>query len=166
VTEQQQPQWSPPPQQTTGWGAGGPAPVERPMGVTLAAIYLIVMGVLMGLLGACVGLIGGAAGGLEGQMPGIGMLGGAIAVFGIIILVLGILQIVAGAGSLSGKGWARWTGIAISVIVVVLTVLGALGSLAAGQAITDMLLTIVIGVLYALTAWALFQATGYFAARR
>ena len=43
----QQPQWSPPPQQPMGWGGpgyGGPPP--RPTGVTLASIFLIVMGVL------------------------------------------------------------------------------------------------------------------------
>ena len=56
-----QPQWTPPPQQPTGWGGpgyGGPPP--RPTGVTLAAIYLIVMGVLIGLVGGCAA-VGGAA---------------------------------------------------------------------------------------------------------
>ena len=54
---QQQPQWTPPPQQPTGWG--GPsygAPPPRPTGVTLAGIFLIVMGVLYALGGAASGM--------------------------------------------------------------------------------------------------------------
>jgi hypothetical protein len=166
MTEPQQPQWSPPPQQPAGWGAAGPGPVERPTGVTLAAIYLIVMGVLVGLLGACVGVLGGAAGGLESQLPGIGMIGGAIAVFGIIILILGILHIVAGAGALGGKGWARWTGVVVAVIMAILLALGGISSLGQEQGLTGGLVSIVLAVLYAGSAWALVQATAFFAYRR
>src|SRR4051795_157969 len=57
----QQPQWTPPPQQPVGWGGpgyGGPPP--RPLGVTLAGIFLIVMGVLW-LLGGAACAVGGAA---------------------------------------------------------------------------------------------------------
>ncbi|HWH23920.1 MAG TPA: hypothetical protein VNW68_03390 [Candidatus Limnocylindria bacterium] len=135
----------------------------RPTGVTLAAIYLIVMGVLTGLIGACAAGLGGVMGGAAGQAGDAGaMMGGFGALFaglGIVILVVGILSIAAGVGALQGKNWGRWLGIAISAVVVVLTVLGLVQT---GFDIQNNLLTIIIAVLYVLTAWALFTARGYF----
>src|SRR5687767_3940202 len=103
--DQQQPQWSPPPQQPMGWGGpgyGGPPP--RPTGVTLASIFLIVMGVLTALLGGCVAGISGLVGsaGQQQGIPGFGAIAAFGAVFGIVFLVIGILGIVAGAGALGG----------------------------------------------------------------
>jgi hypothetical protein len=168
-----QPQWTPPPQQPTGWGTpgyGGPPP--RPTGVTLAAIYLIVMGVLLALGGAACGLLGGAVGTIDpGQTGGnpFAVFGGIIAVMGIVVLVLGILSIAAGAGALGGKGWARWTGVVVSVLMVLLGLLlivGSLGNLDASGGITSLIFWLIITVAYALTAWALIQASAYFSYRR
>ena len=171
MTEPQQPQWSPPPQQPAGWGTGGVAPVERPMGVTLAAIFLIVIGALVTLGGACVALAGGLIGGAgAGQDPSglFGALAGMALIGGLIILVYGILHIVAGAGILGGKNWARWTGIVLAVIGVIFGVLGLVGSLGVGGGpdASGLVIQLVFVVLYALTAWALFQATAWFAYRR
>jgi hypothetical protein len=164
------PQWAPPPQ-PAGWGGGGTAPAERPSGVTLGSIFLIVMGVLMALGGAACGLLGGAlfggATGVGGDPAGLfGMLAGMAVVGGIIVLVIGILHIAAGAGALSGKGWARWTGIILSAIFAVLMILGGVSSLGQQDGMVSAIVTIVIGVLYALTAWAFVQANAFFAARR
>src|SRR3954454_10251041 len=82
-----QPQWTPPPQQPVGWGGPGyGGPPMRPTGVTLAAVYLIVMGVLIALVGGCAAAGGAIIGGAGGQsnIPGLGAVGGAIAVFGIV----------------------------------------------------------------------------------
>ena len=167
--DQQQPQWTPPPQQPTGWGGPGygGAPV-RPTGVTLASIFLIVMGVLMALGGAACGLLGGAATGGAGQDASglLGMLAGIALVAGLIALVMGILQIAAGAGALSGKGWARWTGIIISILLAIFLILGGISSFSARDGATGGITSLVIGVLYALTAWAFIQASSWFAARR
>ena len=165
--DQQQPQWTPPPQQPAGWGGPGygGAPV-RPTGVTLAAIYLIVMGVLLALAGAACGVFGSAVGSADSQIAGLGGLGMGIVVIGLIILVLGIASIAAGAGALSGKGWARWTGVIISILLAVLLILGGLGSLGSSNGATGGITTLAIGILYALSAWALIQATAFFAARR
>ncbi len=169
-----QPQWTPPPQQPAGWGGpgyGGPPP--RPTGVTLAAIYLIVMGVLLALAGAACGLLGGGLSTVNpGETPGgnpFAVLGGAIAIIGIVVLILGILSIAAGAGALGGKGWARWTGVVVSVLFVILGVLiivGSLGNLDASGGITSLIFWVIITVAYALTAWALIQASAYFSYRR
>jgi hypothetical protein len=167
--DQQQPQWTPPPQQPTGWGGPGygGAPV-RPTGVTLASIYLIVMGILTSLVGGCA-TIGGAAFGQIGSGTNasgpFGALGAVLAGIGIFILILGILGIVAGAGALGGKGWGRWIGIIISIIFAILFVLGGLGSLTSNNGMVGGIITLALGVLYALCAWALIQAPAFFARR-
>ena len=167
--DQQQPQWSPPPQQPMGWGGpgyGGPPP--RPTGVTLAAIYLIVMGVLIALAGAACGLFGGAVSTGDSQLPGLGGLGMGIAVIGIILLILGIASIAAGAGALGGRGWARWTGVVVSILMVILGVLALLGSMGStvGNNATGLVFWLIVTVAYALTAWALISANAFFSARR
>ena len=161
-----QPQWSPPPPSQAGWGMGGAMPPQRPMGVTLGSIYLIVMGVLWTLGGAACAIGGGAIGGINvPEMPGIGgAIGGALLVVGIIALLLGILQIAAGAGAMSGKNWARVTGIIVASIAAILFLLGGITSL--GQDASSGVVTLVIGALYALTAFVLIQAGPYFAFRR
>jgi hypothetical protein len=167
--DQQQPQWTPPPQQPMGWGGPGygGAPV-RPTSVTMASIFLIVMGILLSLAGAACGLLGGAASQIgSGTASGnpFAVFGGAIAIIGIIILVLGILSIAAGAGALGGKGWARWTGIVISVILAILLILGGVSSFSAQSGATSGIFTLVIGVLYALTAWSFIKSTAWFSRR-
>jgi hypothetical protein len=173
--DQNQPQWSPPPQQPVGWGGPGygGAPV-RPTGVTLGAIYLIVMGILVGLVGACSSLIGGAVTGGSSQAGGFGgVLGAAgsfLLVLGVIILILGILSVAAGAGALGGSGWARWTGIVVSVLMVIifaLLTIGSLGSLNApgSGGATGLVFSLVILIGYGLTAWAFMKATPWFARR-
>src|SRR6188508_2878352 len=98
--QQQQPQWTPPPQQPAGWGGpgyGGPPP--RPLGVTLAGVFLIIMGVLW-LLGAACAVGGAAIVGLGSQVQNGGGIFGAAAgivfVLAIIAVVIGVLQIAAG----------------------------------------------------------------------
>lgn len=165
--QQQTPQWSPPPQQPAGWGGTGPGGrVERPVGVTLASIYLIVMGVLIGLLGGCAAALGGAIGSGDTQIPGLGGLGAVLGGIGIVIAIIGIVAIIAGAGALAGKNWGRWTGIIVSVIFAILLILGGITSLSVQNGMTGAILNLVLGVMFALSAWALIQASAFFAARR
>jgi hypothetical protein len=169
-----QPQWTPPPQQPMGWGGpgyGGPPP--RPTGVTLAAIWLIVMGVLLALAGAACGLLGGAVSsvntGTDAGANPFAFAGGAIAVFGIIVLILGILSIASGAGALGGRGWGRWMGTVVSILFVilgVLVILGSLGSLNSGGGVTNLVFWVIITLAYAGTAWALISASSFFSYRR
>ena len=167
--DQQQPQWSPPPQQPAGWGGpgyGGPPP--RPTGVTLASIFLIVMGVLL-LLGALLAFAGGAMfGSMLGSAQGGGLFAGLFAFLGVIVLIFAILHLAGGIGSLQGKGWGRWTGIVTAILLVIFLVLGLVGSFSApgGTNVTGLVTQIVFIALYALTAWVLIQASAYFAFRR
>ena len=152
-----------------GWGTPGyGGPPVRPMGVTLGSIYLLVIGVLIALVGGCTIIGGSAISSLGGSdtTGTAGAIAGFVAGFGIFILILGILQIVAGAGALGGRGWARWLGIVLSIIFAIILLLGALGTMASNNGITSGLVTLIIGVLYALTAYAFIAAGQYFAARR
>ncbi len=162
----QQPQWSPPPQQPMGWGGpgyGGPPP--RPTGVTLAAIFLIVIGVLI-LLVALLSFAGGALFANLGAEQGGGLFAGLFAFLGVILLIWAILHLVGGIGSLQGKGWGRWTGIVVAAITVILGVLGLVTSLGARLDAGNLIYQIVVIVLYALVAWVLIKSSAYFAARR
>jgi len=169
MTPPQQPQWTPPPQQPTGWGGPGyGGPPVRPTGVTLAAVYLIVMGVLM-TIAAIVSFIGGAT--FAGLFGGDAFLG-LFAVVGVIILVIAILHFAAGIGSLQGKGWARWTGIILAIVFAILIGLSGLTSLGArptadnSNPIVGTIIIIAIAVLYALSALALIRASAFFSYRR
>jgi hypothetical protein len=152
-----------------GWGGPGyAAPPPRPLGVTLASLFLIVMGVIFLLGGAACAVGGGAIGGMNfSQVPGLsGAIGGALLVAGIIALLLGILQIAAGAGGFGGRGWARWIGIVFSIILAFLLILGGVSSMGAREGAGGGITSLAIGVLYALSAWAFIQAGPYFAWRR
>lgn len=171
-----QPAWSGPPQQQTGWGQTGySTPPPRPGGVTFAGIFLIIMGVLA-LLAALLLFAGGSmVGGLGAEMgDAAGLFSGIFTVIAVIALIWGIAQIAGGVGALQGKSWGRITGIVVSVIAVIFSVLGLLAALTPGGADgaapqTDaggLVINLIVVVLYALAAWALIKAGPYFAYRR
>lgn len=141
-------------------------PVARPTGVTLAGIFLIVIGVIL-LLGAVLAFAGGALlANAFGDIDGGGVFAGIAAFFGVLILFWSILHFLGGIGSLQGKGWGRWIGIVVSVITVIFGVLGLLGSFSGGVNGSSLVYQLVVIVLYGLTAWVLIKAGSYFSARR
>ncbi len=162
MTEPQQPQWSPPPQQPAGWGPGGTARPVRPTGVTLAAIFLIVMGVLQAIVGGACTL---GAGAFTTAIAGseVAAFAGIITLIFLATLILGVASIVAGAGVLNGSPWARSLGIGVSVTVIVLQVIFIALFVMAGADISSQLFSIVVVILYALSAYALYAARPYFA---
>jgi hypothetical protein len=146
--------------------------VARPGLVTAAGVLLIVLGVLTLIIGV-VGLLGaamfaGAAGSLGetadapagfGNM--MGAFAGLVVVFVILIFAWGVLQIVAGAKSLSGRNWARITGIVIGVIGVLLFLAGLANPDAGG----GLIVSIVIAAAYAFIVIALAMGGSWFRAR-
>lgn len=165
--QQPQPQWTPPPQQPMGgWGGPGYAgPPPRPAGVTLAAIYLIVMGLIVaGILGGC-GLILGSALFAGASQAGEGGAGSIALGVGLVPLIVGILGVVGGAGVLAGAGWGRWISIAVAVVSLLFFGLLALLSFT-NRDLTGLGITFAIpAVLYALSAVALLMAGSYFSRR-
>jgi hypothetical protein len=163
---QSQPKWTPPPQQPTGWGGpgyGGPPP--RPGGVTFAGIFLIVMGVIF-VLFALLLFAGGALLGSAFGNQGGGVFAPLGAIAGVVVLVWAILHLAGGIGSLQGKVWGRWTGIVVAIITLIVSVIGLLGSFSGRIEPVGLVIQIVFIALYALTVWALIQASSWFAARR
>lgn len=133
------------------YAAPAVAVVGRPGMVTAGGIVMIVVGAILCLFGliALLGgaLIGGLASGAAGDLTGeeaaiFGALGGAFAglfiVFAAILLGIGILDIVAGAKVLSGRTWARITGLVVAVILILFALAG-LGSSDSGGVIVSVI---------------------------
>jgi len=173
----QPPQWSPPPQQSPQWGTpppgqwgqGGYAPApQRPVSVTLAGIYLIVMGILLALVGGCTTLVGGGVSQVEGQEGTGTFFGGSIVIIGLIATILNIAGIVAGAGAIGRAGWGRWLGVVVSVILLLLFgLIGVATVIPSSDSTTNPGLGVgafflTLAVMYALTAWALLAAGRWF----
>jgi hypothetical protein len=140
--------------------------------VTGAGVVLIVMGVLtliiglFGLLGAAmiagaVGTVGESAEAPVGFGNMMGAFAGLIVVFVILILAWGVLQIVAGAKAMSGRNWARITGIVVAIIGALL----ALSGLANPEAGGTVIINIVMAAAYAFAAFALATSGRWFGSR-
>jgi hypothetical protein len=113
------------------------------------------------LLGASI--FAGAAGSIDtSQMPGasgfFGAVAGALIVLTLIIIGFGVLQFIAGLKILSGRGWARITGIVLAII-------GLLFGLAGMGGDNGPLLGLVLVVANGFVLFALFTTGDWFAAR-
>lgn len=164
----------PPPTSWPAPSAGGPtvATAQRPGLVTGAGVVLIVMGVLtliiglFALLGAAI--FAGAAGsiGETAEAPAgfgnmMGAFAGVVVVFVVLVLGWGILQIVAGAKAMSGRNWARITGIVVAIIGALL----ALAGLANPEAGGSIVINIAIAAAYAFVVFALATSGRWFGSR-
>jgi hypothetical protein len=144
-----------PPPTDAGWSTGAPpAPpataASRPGLLTAAGVTLIVLGALTLLIGLLLllgaALFAGAAGNVtpQAEVPGLGgMLGafaGIILVVMIIVLGFGALQLVTGIKVLSGRPWARVTGIVVGVIGGIFALAGIGGEDAGGGVIISLAL--------------------------
>lgn len=115
----------------------------------IGAVALLIIGGLLTVISALVIAVG--AGGtalLEEIDPSLIGLGGAIAtaivvVFGI-LLVFGILHIVAAIGVFVHKSWARWTGVVLAVLGLMLGLLMLLGSTNAPTATSGDLIVVIV----------------------
>jgi hypothetical protein len=128
-----------------------PAP-QRSGWVTTAAVVLLVVGALSALVGLIVLIIGLAFGPGFGELmepdTGItsgmnmgavtGMFTGLMVGIGIVALLWAGSHIAAGVGILSGRGWARITGIVLSVIGLLFTVLGVVSTIATMSATSEL----------------------------
>ena len=96
--------------------------------VTIAGVVLLILGALFTLGGVGFVLVASAGSAfVESLDPSFEDVGAAAAgvlmAMAIFILVIGVIEIVTSVGLFIHKGWARWTGIVISVIGIILGLL-------------------------------------------
>ena len=89
---------------------------KRPLGVTILAILMI----LMGLLTIVGGIIGLGVSTISSELE-------VLALFGIMAIIIGILLLPAGYGLLKGKKWAWTLSIVLNIIGVILNLTGLAG---------------------------------------
>jgi hypothetical protein len=134
--------------------------------VVLAALFLLVAGLLSLLTGALFGVLGGLVAGLEtvdGDGTGlVGAAGGAVVLYGVAVMAWGILELLAASGMLVHRGWSRVLGLAVGVIGLAFTGLSLVTALASGEPLASMGLNLVLVAGYALTVLALVTGREHF----
>ena len=126
------------------------------------------MGTLLVLAGGTCTLFQGA---LTAEAPSqptdlVGIFRNTTFFVGVGLLVLGVLSIGAGSGSLAGRAWARWTGAAVSTVLAIFFWLMGVVTLGTQNGATAAVILLVMGILYAMSGYALFAARSWFGARR
>ena len=117
---------------------------SRPTGIAILAILELLGGILILLVGIALAAVGGSV----LSSLGYGSLGGLAAVAGGVVAIFGIIGLLVGWGLWTGKGWAWW----LAVILSILGVLVSIGSIAVGA------FTSVVGLIIdAVILWYLFR---------
>jgi len=96
---------------------------ERPTGVTIVGILLILFGLLALLGGVMLMFVGTAMPGIalipegtEGAEEAAGMFTAIMGAMGVVMIVFGLLELLTGIFVLKGAGWARWIAIILGVL--------------------------------------------------
>ena len=158
----------------TGWVmptavAQGPGKVSGL--VIVAALFLLLVGVLTALGGAVLLLGGNLLGQLGTTDTGSGVfgaLGGFIAGVAVVVIVWALLEIFGAFGMLFRRGWGRALGLIVGIIGAIFTglaLLASLGSLSStdgGSTGTGVVVVLVVFVGYAVTVFALVRGGGHF----
>lgn len=146
---------------------GSQVDTARPTSVTIAAWILIVLGALLTLAGLLILIGSGALAGVFGAFAGLGV------VLGIIVIVIGALELWSGIAILGGKNWARITGIVLSALFALLSLLSLVTAFTT-PAVTDPTTGVTAGgpgsaigpivglLLYGFVLWALVKAGSWF----
>lgn len=166
--------WGQPQPARTGWVM--PASVGQGPGrvsglVIVAALFLLLVGVLTALGGAILFLGGSLFGQIGTTETGSGIfgaIGGFIAGVAVVVIVWALLEILGAFGMLLRRGWGRAIGFVVGAIgamftgLVLLASLGSLGNGDAGSAGAGVLVVLVVFLGYALTVFALVRGGGHF----
>jgi len=134
--------------------------------VVLAAIFLLVAGLLALVTGALFGVFGGLVAGLE-SVDGdgttvLGAAGGVVVVYGIAAMAWGILGMFAAAAMLVHRGWGRALGLVVGVIGLAFTGLSLAGALGSGEPLASMGVNLALVAGYGLTVLALWTGAEHF----
>jgi hypothetical protein len=169
-----QPGWGKPQPAQSGWVM--PASVAQGPGrvsglVIVAALFLLVIGVLTALAGAIL-MIGGSMlgqiGNAETNIGVFGALGGFIAGVAVVVIVWALLEIFGAFGMLLRRGWGRAIGFIVGVIGAIFTGFALVASLASlggadgGSTASGVAVVLVVFLGYLLTVFALLRGGGHF----
>ncbi|MBA3778329.1 MAG: hypothetical protein H0X16_03310 [Chloroflexi bacterium] len=152
----------------TQWEA--PSSSDRPGKVTVAAAFLVVLGVLVTLVGltsfAFGSLFDDAGGNFDPGMAS--AIQGAASAVGVLALLFGVLHLVGGLGSIARRNWGRFLGILVAGFGLLLWIVILVGSLTAPAAADQpgspgfTFLALLLTVGYGFTIAALASAGRYF----
>ena len=95
---------------------------DRPLGITILAIIIFLIGSLLILTGVATVFLGGIVVGFIGLAVLRGFIGGAIISIGVIEVILGIVNFIVGWGLIKGMNWAR-------IIIIILSIASILGGI-------------------------------------
>ena len=173
-----------PPAAQSGWGQPQPAqagwvmPASVAPGpgrvsglVIVAALFLLVIGVLTALAGAILFLGGSLLGQVANAETNIGVfgaLGGFIAGVAALVIVWALLEIFGAFGMLLRRGWGRAIGFIVGVIGAIFTGFALVASLASlggpdgGSTAGGVAVVLVVFLGYLLTVFALLRGGGHF----
>jgi len=159
--------WVQPQPAQSGWVM--PASVAQGPGkvsglVIVAALFLLVIGVLTALAGAIL-MIGGSLLGqavnTETNSGVFGAIGGFIAGVAVIVIVWALLEIFGAFGMLVRRGWGRAIGFIVGFIGAIFTGLALVASLG-GSTASGVAVVLVVFLGYLLTVFALLRGGGHF----
>ena len=170
------PSWGQPQPAQTGWVM--PAQVAQEPGrvsflVIVAALFLLLAGVLTVLVGAGLFLGGNVLGQLDTTDTGSGVfgaIGGFVAGVAVVVIVWALLEILGAFGMLFRRGWGRAIGFIVGIIGAIFTGLALLASLsslgsldsAGGSTGAGVAVILVVFLGYVLTVYATIRGGGHF----
>jgi hypothetical protein len=139
--------------------------------VIVAALFLLVIGVLTALAGAILfvgGSLLGQIGSAETNVGVFGAFGGFIAGVAVVVIVWAVLEIFGAFGMLFRRGWGRAIGFIVGVIGAIFTAFALVASLASlggadgGSNAGGVAVVLVVFLGYLLTVFALMRGGGHF----
>jgi len=166
--------WRQPQPAQTGWVM--PTSVAQEPGrvsglVVVAALFLLVVGVLTALAGAIL-LLGGSMlgqiGNAETDVGVFGAVGGFIAGVAVLVIAWALLEIFGAFGMLFRRGWGRAIGFITGIIgaiftgLALLASLGSTGSADGGSTAGGVAVVLVVFLGYVLTVYSLLRGGGHF----
>lgn len=175
---------APPPAAPSGWvqprpaqsGWVMPASVSQGPGkisslVIIAALFLLLVGVLTALAGGILFLGGSVLGQVGTDTTGsgfFGAVGGFIAGVAVVVMVWALLEVIGGFGMLFRRGWGRAIGFIVGIIGAIFTglaLLASVGSLSSTDGSSTgagVVIVLVVFLGYALTVFSLVRGGGHF----
>ena len=180
-------QWQPPGYGQPGYAAPAGYPAAQPWGaaaptyrtsvfVALAAMLLVIMGVVLAVLGAWLLTQGPALGDLVQRLRSVDLvvfkptrdqLRSLVSASPGTLMVFGVLQLLIGAFVLGHRSWARWLGVLLALLGLLFSIVAVTSTMAlVPGASVQLIVASALLVGYAIVLLALIAGGGHFRARQ